>query len=157
MPNDSGDISVIENSLMISITWINEEPFVNLQRFFEKKDFSRQFFPSVCLLSEAQWMHLNQIRKDLTSAAIRLLFSKIFLNLLRKEVSGQTPKALSSEECGDIEMVLTTSLLELLRDYLGENIVTNMESRFPAMRVLWLGREFYKVKHGVTSATVMAP
>ncbi|GBM18790.1 hypothetical protein AVEN_30195-1 [Araneus ventricosus] len=25
------------------------------------------------------------------------------------------------------------------------------------MRVLWLGREFYKVKHGVTSASVMAP
>ncbi|GBN11125.1 hypothetical protein AVEN_169877-1 [Araneus ventricosus] len=35
-------------------------------------------------------------------------------------------------------------------------IVANMESRFPAMRVLWLGREFYKVKHGVTSATVTA-
>ncbi|GBN86476.1 hypothetical protein AVEN_182861-1, partial [Araneus ventricosus] len=38
-----------------------------------------------------------------------------------------------------------------------EHIVTSMESRFPAMRVLWLGREFYKVKHGVTSSTVMAP
>ncbi|GBM85388.1 hypothetical protein AVEN_74708-1 [Araneus ventricosus] len=35
--------------------------------------------------------------------------------------------------------------------------VTNMECRFPAMQVLWLGTEFYKVKHGVTSATVMAP
>ncbi|GBN50381.1 hypothetical protein AVEN_124459-1 [Araneus ventricosus] len=32
-----------------------------------------------------------------------------------------------------------------------------MESRFPAMQVLWLGREFYKVKHGVTSVTVMVP
>ncbi|GBM11585.1 hypothetical protein AVEN_180137-1 [Araneus ventricosus] len=32
-----------------------------------------------------------------------------------------------------------------------------MESRFPAMQVLWLGRGFYKVKHGVTLATVMAP
>ncbi|GBO44396.1 hypothetical protein AVEN_243883-1 [Araneus ventricosus] len=32
-----------------------------------------------------------------------------------------------------------------------------MQSRFPAMQVLWLGRGFYKVKHGVTSATVMAP
>ncbi|GBM15742.1 hypothetical protein AVEN_262909-1 [Araneus ventricosus] len=31
-----------------------------------------------------------------------------------------------------------------------------MESRFPAMQVLWLGRGFYKVKHGVTSASVMA-
>ncbi|GBM75899.1 hypothetical protein AVEN_49620-1, partial [Araneus ventricosus] len=37
------------------------------------------------------------------------------------------------------------------------HIVTNMESRFPAKQVLWLGREFYKVKHGVTSATVMVP
>ncbi|GBO29784.1 hypothetical protein AVEN_93591-1 [Araneus ventricosus] len=31
-----------------------------------------------------------------------------------------------------------------------------MGSRFPAMQVFWLGREFYKVKHGVTSATLMA-
>ncbi|GBL87653.1 hypothetical protein AVEN_133501-1, partial [Araneus ventricosus] len=39
-----------------------------------------------------------------------------------------------------------------------EDIVTNMESSlFPAMQVLWLGREFYKVKHGVISVTVMAP
>ncbi|GBN45787.1 hypothetical protein AVEN_220005-1, partial [Araneus ventricosus] len=30
--------------------------------------------------------------------------------------------------------------------------VTNMESRFPAMLVLWLGRELYKVKHGVTGS-----
>ncbi|GBO06891.1 hypothetical protein AVEN_38245-1 [Araneus ventricosus] len=37
------------------------------------------------------------------------------------------------------------------------NIVTNVESRFPAMLVLWLGREFYKVKHGVTAATVPGP
>ncbi|GBM32398.1 hypothetical protein AVEN_239789-1 [Araneus ventricosus] len=35
-------------------------------------------------------------------------------------------------------------------------IVTVMESRFPAMQVLWLGRGFYKVKHGVTSATLVA-
>ncbi|GBM28404.1 hypothetical protein AVEN_127453-1, partial [Araneus ventricosus] len=27
-----------------------------------------------------------------------------------------------------------------------------MESHFPAMLVLWLGREFYKVKHGVTGS-----
>ncbi|GBN21466.1 hypothetical protein AVEN_27845-1 [Araneus ventricosus] len=31
-------------------------------------------------------------------------------------------------------------------------IVTNMESRFPAMLVLRLGSEFYKVKHGVTGS-----
>ncbi|GBN50162.1 hypothetical protein AVEN_262817-1 [Araneus ventricosus] len=32
-----------------------------------------------------------------------------------------------------------------------------MESRFPAMLVLWLGREFYKVKHGVTTVAVPGP
>ncbi|GBO33208.1 hypothetical protein AVEN_204028-1 [Araneus ventricosus] len=26
-----------------------------------------------------------------------------------------------------------------------------MESRFPALRVLWLGREFYRGKYGMTS------
>ncbi|GBM67294.1 hypothetical protein AVEN_201223-1 [Araneus ventricosus] len=29
----------------------------------------------------------------------------------------------------------------------GLNTVTNMESRFPAMWVLWLGREFYRGKY----------
>ncbi|GBO29395.1 hypothetical protein AVEN_235028-1 [Araneus ventricosus] len=32
------------------------------------------------------------------------------------------------------------------------NIVTNMESRFAAMLVLWLGREFYRVKYGMTGS-----
>ncbi|GBO26778.1 hypothetical protein AVEN_136986-1 [Araneus ventricosus] len=32
------------------------------------------------------------------------------------------------------------------------NIVTNMESRFPAMRVLWLGRELYRAKHGMSGS-----
>ncbi|GBO00793.1 hypothetical protein AVEN_212990-1 [Araneus ventricosus] len=32
-------------------------------------------------------------------------------------------------------------------------IVTNMESRFPAMRVLWLGRDFYRDKYGLTGSS----
>ncbi|GBN71668.1 hypothetical protein AVEN_268053-1 [Araneus ventricosus] len=35
-----------------------------------------------------------------------------------------------------------------------ENSVMNMESCFPAMLVLWLGREFYKDKHGVMATAV---
>ncbi|GBM32265.1 hypothetical protein AVEN_275033-1 [Araneus ventricosus] len=31
--------------------------------------------------------------------------------------------------------------------------VTNMESCFPAMRVLWLGREFYRGKHEMTDSS----
>ncbi|GBM56740.1 Flap endonuclease GEN 1 [Araneus ventricosus] len=33
------------------------------------------------------------------------------------------------------------------------DIVTNMESRFPATLVLWLGREFYRDKYGVTGSS----
>ncbi|GBL60037.1 hypothetical protein AVEN_40776-1 [Araneus ventricosus] len=122
MPNSSGDINIIENILMISTKWINEEAFVNLQLIFEKEDLTSQFSPSVCLLSKEQWVCLKQIRKDVTFAATCLLFGKIFMNLLRKEISAQTPKALFTDECSDIEIVLITSLLELLRDYLEENI-----------------------------------
>ncbi|GBL93347.1 hypothetical protein AVEN_219473-1 [Araneus ventricosus] len=32
-------------------------------------------------------------------------------------------------------------------------IVTNMESRFPAVRVLWLGREFYRGKYEMTDSS----
>ncbi|GBM65198.1 hypothetical protein AVEN_82375-1 [Araneus ventricosus] len=37
------------------------------------------------------------------------------------------------------------------------DIVTNMESRFPAMWVLWLGREFYRDKYGTDSSHVWSP
>ncbi|GBM49499.1 hypothetical protein AVEN_107459-1 [Araneus ventricosus] len=33
------------------------------------------------------------------------------------------------------------------------DIVTNMESRFPAMRVVRLGRDFYRGKYGMTSSS----
>ncbi|GBM73183.1 hypothetical protein AVEN_30065-1 [Araneus ventricosus] len=36
-------------------------------------------------------------------------------------------------------------------------IVTNMESRFPAMLVLWLGREFYRGKYGILAAALCRP
>ncbi|GBN28894.1 hypothetical protein AVEN_69181-1 [Araneus ventricosus] len=32
------------------------------------------------------------------------------------------------------------------------NIVTGMESRFPAMFILWLGREFYRDEYGMTGS-----
>ncbi|GBM27173.1 hypothetical protein AVEN_108497-1 [Araneus ventricosus] len=33
------------------------------------------------------------------------------------------------------------------------NIITNMESCFPAMLILWLGREFYRGKYGMTGSS----
>ncbi|GBM19774.1 hypothetical protein AVEN_120611-1, partial [Araneus ventricosus] len=33
------------------------------------------------------------------------------------------------------------------------NIIANMKSLFPAMLVLWLGREFYRGKYGMTGST----
>ncbi|GBO22771.1 hypothetical protein AVEN_247914-1, partial [Araneus ventricosus] len=32
-------------------------------------------------------------------------------------------------------------------------IVTNMESRFPAILILWMGREFYRGKNGMTGSS----
>ncbi|GBL78550.1 hypothetical protein AVEN_65153-1 [Araneus ventricosus] len=37
--------------------------------------------------------------------------------------------------------------------YTLKNIVTNMESPFPAMLVLWLGRELCKGKYGMTGSS----
>ncbi|GBN77919.1 hypothetical protein AVEN_210386-1 [Araneus ventricosus] len=42
---------------------------------------------------------------------------------------------------------------ELLDFDLLASCVTNMESRFPAMRVLRLGREFYRDKYGMASSS----
>ncbi|GBM93673.1 hypothetical protein AVEN_42602-1 [Araneus ventricosus] len=43
---------------------------------------------------------------------------------------------------------------EIVVDILDEDgSVTNMESRFPAMRVLWLGREFYRGKYEMTGSS----
>ncbi|GBN22222.1 hypothetical protein AVEN_258251-1 [Araneus ventricosus] len=36
-------------------------------------------------------------------------------------------------------------------------IVTSMESRFPAMLVLWLGREFYRGKYGLLASAGCGP
>ncbi|GBO18894.1 hypothetical protein AVEN_201618-1 [Araneus ventricosus] len=37
--------------------------------------------------------------------------------------------------------------------FLLEDIVTNMENRFPTVLVLWLGREFYRGKYGMTGSS----
>ncbi|GBL97586.1 hypothetical protein AVEN_49105-1 [Araneus ventricosus] len=34
-----------------------------------------------------------------------------------------------------------------------KHIITNMESCFPAKLVMWLGREFYRGKYGVTGSS----
>ncbi|GBL86827.1 hypothetical protein AVEN_154041-1 [Araneus ventricosus] len=49
---------------------------------------------------------------------------------------------------------LADSVKVFLRNYFKyRDIVTNMESHFPAMRVLGLGREFYKDKYVMTSSS----
>ncbi|GBN74186.1 hypothetical protein AVEN_14280-1 [Araneus ventricosus] len=59
-------------------------------------------------------------------------------------------------KCGPI--LLVRKCPQKLSLFLSLDIVTNMESRFPAMSVLWLGREFYRDKYGMTgSSHVWAP
>ncbi|GBL87771.1 hypothetical protein AVEN_81370-1 [Araneus ventricosus] len=44
-------------------------------------------------------------------------------------------------------------MLHLISSLPSIHIVTNMEIRFPAMLVLWLGREFYKGKYEMTDSS----
>ncbi|GBM45640.1 hypothetical protein AVEN_204768-1 [Araneus ventricosus] len=52
-------------------------------------------------------------------------------------------------------IVVVSDFVEFEKSYFGIMsvcIVTNMESRFPAMLVLWLGREFDRGKYGMTGS-----
>ncbi|GFU79792.1 PC4 domain-containing protein [Trichonephila clavipes] len=50
------------------------------------------------------------------------MFGCVFLKLLRKEVAKHIPFPKSDFVCIDAEIVLTTSMLELLRNHIQENI-----------------------------------
>ncbi|GBN42368.1 hypothetical protein AVEN_269456-1 [Araneus ventricosus] len=60
------------------------------------------------------------------------------------------------EVIGDLIDSLPRRVLAFIAARSRFTTVTVIESHFPAMQVLWLGRGFYKVKHGVTSATLVA-
>lgn len=102
---------------MISTVSIEDTPHIILQRYFQRKDFVRVFTPTICLLSDSEWQTLRNIHKDVTTDIIRELFCKIFPKMILKEADQQMSPSANPSEMGndDAEMVLTTSMVELLK------------------------------------------
>lgn len=116
------NLKIIENSVMVSKEQINEVKHFVVQRFFKKSDFSRKFVPSVCLLSETEWKELKRISKEVNSTAIAVMYGRAFRRLLVQEVQSRTPSTPEPGNNEEEEMILTTSMTELLKDYLQRSI-----------------------------------
>ncbi|GFT37830.1 uncharacterized protein TNCV_4128911 [Trichonephila clavipes] len=75
------------------------------------------------MLKETEWNILKDIHKQITSKTVSIMFGRVFLKLLRKEVAKHIPFPKSDcVDCIDVEMVLTTSMVELLCNHIEENI-----------------------------------
>ncbi|GFW21632.1 PC4 domain-containing protein [Trichonephila clavipes] len=94
-----------------------------MQRYFQRKDFTRKFLTPVSMLKETEWNVLKDIHKQITSKTVSIMFGRVFLKLLRQEVAKHIPFPKSDcVDCIDAEMVLTTSMVELLCNHIEENI-----------------------------------
>lgn len=116
------EMTIIENSLLLSTEQINGVRYISIQRFFQRNDLSRKFVPSIGLISEMEWEELKRIRKEVSSLAVRVMFGPIFQGLLLWEVQRRFPSSVVQENSEDTEILLATSMSELLSDYLKSNI-----------------------------------
>ncbi|GFX40085.1 PC4 domain-containing protein [Trichonephila clavipes] len=114
---------VIKDCLLLSRTVIENVTYIIWQRYFQRKDFTRKFLTPVFMLKETEWNVLKDIHKQITSKTVSIMFVRVFLKLLRKEVAKHIPFPKSDcVDCIDAEMVLTTSMVELLCNHIEENI-----------------------------------
>ncbi|GFV94208.1 PC4 domain-containing protein [Trichonephila clavipes] len=118
---------LIKDSLMISTVFIENIPNIIFQRYFQKKDYSKKFVPGTCVLSENNWLELQRIHKIITESVMWLTFDRMLRNLLLSEASKIMPSAVVNTDASEVELVLTTSLIELLCDYLGNSIADVFE------------------------------
>ncbi|GFT51544.1 hypothetical protein TNCV_4219001 [Trichonephila clavipes] len=78
-----------------------------MQRYFQRKDFTRKFLTPVSMLKETEWNVLKDIHKQITSKTVSIMFGRVFLKLLRQEVAKHIPFPKSDcVDCIDAEMVL---------------------------------------------------
>lgn len=109
---------IINDSLMLSQCVINNEDFFNLQKYVVHSDFSRQFIPDICLLGINEFKKLKNLSTIITDNMFEVMFKNVLSTLIQK----QCPNIVSSNIPEDVEIELTTSLVELLEDRLGLNI-----------------------------------
>ncbi|GFQ80153.1 PC4 domain-containing protein [Trichonephila clavata] len=123
---DDGKVFVIKDCLMLSRTVIENVTYIICQRYFQRKDFSRKFLTPVSMLKKTEWkvlyIYIKDIQKQITSKTVSIMFGRVFLKLLRKEVAKHIPFPKSDYDCIDAEIVLTTSMVELLCNHIQENI-----------------------------------
>ncbi|GBN63566.1 hypothetical protein AVEN_244808-1 [Araneus ventricosus] len=87
-----------------------------------KVNFSRQFLPSVCLLTETEWNQLQFIRKKISDSCKSLMFGNFLKKKILLEVSSRSPRTNLQMELSDVEIVLSTSLTEILADNIKSRI-----------------------------------
>ncbi|GFU17953.1 PC4 domain-containing protein [Trichonephila clavipes] len=120
---EDGKVFVIKDCLLLSRTVIENVTHIIIQRYFQRKDFTRKFLTPVSMLKETEWNVLKDIHKQITSKTVSIMFGRVFLKLLRQEVAKHIPFPKSDcIDCIDAEMVLTTSMVELLCNHIEENI-----------------------------------
>ncbi|GFY50389.1 PC4 domain-containing protein [Trichonephila inaurata madagascariensis] len=119
---DDGKVFVINDCLLLLRTVTENVTYIIWQSYFQRKDFSRKFLTPVSMLKEAEWNALKDIQKQITSKIISIMFGRVFLKFLRKEVAKHIPFPKSDFDCIDAEIVLTTSMVELLCNHIQENI-----------------------------------
>ncbi|GBM93460.1 hypothetical protein AVEN_180238-1 [Araneus ventricosus] len=86
-------------------------------------------------------------RDDIRSQYFRPFLTSMGIGTLLMDNNIRVHRADIAREYVEYETLLRTICL------VDVNIVTNMESHFPAMLFLWLGREFYRGKYGMTGSS----
>ncbi|GFT99229.1 PC4 domain-containing protein [Trichonephila clavipes] len=93
------------------------------QAFEDGKDFTRKFLTPVSMLKETEWNVLKDIHKQITSKTVSIMFGRVSLKLLRQKwLNTFLFQNLTASIVSDAEMVLTTSMVELLCNHIEENI-----------------------------------
>ncbi|GBM79808.1 hypothetical protein AVEN_268111-1 [Araneus ventricosus] len=122
LPSETGKVLIVRDTLFLTSAWIENVPHISLQRYVTKQDFSRQFLPSVCLLTETEWNQLQCLRKKISESCKSLMFNNFLKKKILLEVSSRSPRTNLQMELSDVEMVLSMSLTELLANNIKRRI-----------------------------------
>ncbi|GFU57853.1 PC4 domain-containing protein [Trichonephila clavipes] len=78
---EDGKVFVIKDCLLLSRTVIENVTHIIMQRYFQRKDFTRKFLTPVSMLKETEWNVLKDIHKQITSKTVSIMFGRVFLKL----------------------------------------------------------------------------
>ncbi|GBM25177.1 hypothetical protein AVEN_96727-1 [Araneus ventricosus] len=89
-------IKVLQDSLSLSciLEEVTDTAYVTMQRYFVKRDMSRDFAPGVCVMSPAEWERLKSVKEDVSKSVYSEIFGKTFRAKVLEEIKRQnTPTA----------------------------------------------------------------